>query len=111
MTCRVEYGALIGVVTTYHGLLACRFFLGACEGVYNPNFGSRYSSIELHHPHPVGGLLPGIVLYMSSFYERHHLQVRVAVLFTATSLAGAFSGLLAYGIEHMKDVGGKPGWA
>lgn len=51
------------------------------------------------------------MLYLSSFYERHQLQVRVAVLFTATSLAGAFSGLLAYAISHMDGVGGKAGWS
>jgi len=80
---------LQGLVTTYSGLLACRFFLGLFEG----------------------GLLPGIMLYLSSFYPRHKLQVRVAVLFCTTSLAGAFSGLLAAAILHMDGIRGKPGWA
>ncbi|KZT42392.1 MFS general substrate transporter [Sistotremastrum suecicum HHB10207 ss-3] len=78
-----------GAVTSYHGLLACRFFLGAVEG----------------------GLLPGLILYLSSFYKRHQLQLRVALMFTATSLAGAFSGLLAAAISHMAGDRGKPGWA
>ncbi|KAI0686889.1 MFS general substrate transporter [Cytidiella melzeri] len=78
-----------GAVKSYNGLLACRFFLGALEG----------------------GLFPGIVLYMSSFYKRHELQVRFAMMFSATSLAGAFSGLLAAGIENMDGIRGLPGWA
>ncbi|KAK7438871.1 hypothetical protein VKT23_017798 [Stygiomarasmius scandens] len=50
-----------GVVTTltclvhnYSGLIAIRIFLGACEG----------------------GLLPGMVLYLSTIYKRHELQLR-----------------------------------
>lgn len=80
---------LQGLVKTYSGLLVARFFLGFCEG----------------------GLLPGVTLYISSFYPRRILQLRLAVLFTATSLAGAFSGLLATGILHMDGVGGLAGWA
>ncbi|EJD46520.1 MFS general substrate transporter [Auricularia subglabra TFB-10046 SS5] len=80
---------LQGLVKSYSGLLAARFFLGFCEG----------------------GLLPGVTLYISSFYPRRILQLRLAVLFTATSLAGAFSGLLATGILHMDGVGGLAGWA
>jgi MFS family permease len=59
----------------------------------------------------IGGLFPGIVLYMSSFYKRHEMQVRFAMMFSATSLAGAFSGLLAAGIQHMDGLRGLPGWA
>lgn len=46
--------ALQGVVQTYGGLLACRFFLGLLEG----------------------GVFPGLVLYLSFFYPRHQLQWR-----------------------------------
>ncbi|KAI0769506.1 MFS general substrate transporter [Irpex lacteus] len=78
-----------GAVKTYGGLLACRFFLGALEG----------------------GLFPGIVLYMSSFYKRHEMQLRFSMMFSATSLAGAFSGLLAAAIQNMHGLRGLPGWA
>lgn len=33
------------------------------------------------------------------------------MIFSASSLAGAFSGLLAAAILHMDGIGGKPGWA
>ncbi|KAI0646817.1 MFS general substrate transporter [Trametes meyenii] len=81
--------ALQGLLRDYPGLLACRFFLGLFEG----------------------GLLPGIVLYLSSFYPKRKLQLRIALLFSATSLASAFSGLLAAAIVKMDGVSGKPGWA
>jgi MFS family permease len=39
------------------------------------------------------------------------LGKRVAIFFSATSLAGAFSGLLAAAILNMDGKGGKAGWA
>ncbi|PGH28378.1 hypothetical protein GX50_08886 [[Emmonsia] crescens] len=84
-----------GIVTTlqsqvnnYSGLLAARFFLGLLEG----------------------GLFPGIVLYLSSFYRRHELQVRVGLFFSAAALSGAFSGLLAAAIQKMEGIGNLRGW-
>ncbi|KAI0781188.1 MFS general substrate transporter [Trametes elegans] len=81
--------AFQGLVRDFTGLITCRFFLGLFEG----------------------GLLPGIVLYLSSFYPKRRLQLRIAILFSATSLASAFSGLLAAAIVRMDGAGGKPGWA
>ncbi|KAN0085884.1 Major facilitator superfamily domain containing protein [Tylopilus felleus] len=78
-----------GLVDNYSGLLVCRFFLGLLEG----------------------GLFPGIVLYLSFFYPRKWLQIRIAVFYASTSLSGAFSGLLAAAIDHINGEGGKPGWA
>ncbi|KAI0764530.1 MFS general substrate transporter [Trametes elegans] len=80
---------LQGVVHNYSGLLALRFFLGVFEG----------------------GCLPGLSLYLASFYPRRQLQTRVSIVFSATSIASAFSGLLAAAIIKMEGVGGRPGWA
>jgi sugar phosphate permease len=80
---------LQGLVTSYAGLVVVRAILGAIEG---PMF-------------------PGIVLYLSGFYTRRDLSLRIALFFSAASLSGAFSGLLAAAIQNMDGVGGKPGWA
>ncbi|KAJ8463200.1 hypothetical protein ONZ45_g17665 [Pleurotus djamor] len=80
---------LQGVVRSYHGLLACRFFLGLFEG----------------------GVFPGLVLYLSLFYPRQRLQSRISAFFSAASISGAFSGLLAFGIINMNGIGNRPGWA
>lgn len=84
-----------GLVTTlqsqvhnFAGFVACRFFLGIMEG----------------------GLFPGIVLYLSGFYRRHELQVRIALFFSAASLSGAFSGLLAAAIQQMDGLRNLRGW-
>lgn len=80
---------LEGLVKSFHGLVVARAFLGLVEG---PMF-------------------PGIVLYLSGFYTREELSLRIAYFFSAASLSGAFSGLLAAGISNMHGVGGKPAWA
>lgn len=80
--------ALQGIVTTYSGLLVCRFFLGLLEG----------------------GVFPGLVLYLSFFYPRQRLNWRITLFFSAASLSGAFSGLLAFGIMKMNGIGHKAGW-
>lgn len=44
------------------------------------------------------GLYPGVAYYITLWYPRHRAQFRQALFFSAASIAGAFSGLLAYGI-------------
>lgn len=70
------------------GFFIVRFFLGVTEG----------------------GLFPGVVFYLSMWYKRAERQYRIALFFGMASLAGAFGGILAYGIGFMDDVGGQAGW-
>ncbi|KAJ5914545.1 hypothetical protein N7504_003428 [Penicillium tannophilum] len=79
---------LLGVVQNYSGYLASRFFLGVAES----------------------GLFPGVVYYISMWYKRNEQHYRVSLFFSAASLAGAFGGILAWGISHMNGVGGYSGW-
>ena len=58
----------------------------------------------------LGGLFPGITLLLSNFYKRHAMQLRFALMFSVSSLAGAFSGLLAYGIRNLNGKHGIAGW-
>lgn len=44
------------------------------------------------------------------WYRRDQAQYRQALFFSAASVAGAFSGLLAYAIVKMDGVGGLSGW-
>ncbi|KAJ3833686.1 major facilitator superfamily domain-containing protein [Lentinula raphanica] len=81
--------ALQGIVNSYSGLLACRFFIGLLEG----------------------GVFPGLVLYLSYFYPRYKMNTRITLFFSSASLSGAFSGILAYGIIQMDGVGNRPGWS
>ncbi|KAI0321820.1 MFS transporter, partial [Amylostereum chailletii] len=82
---------LFGFVQSYHGLVAVRFFLGLCEG----------------------GILAGIMLYLSALYQRHELQLRVGIFYASASLSGAFGGkssLLATVIDKMDGTRNLAGW-
>lgn len=72
---------------------------------------SRHSTLDSSLAHLSGGLFPGIILYYSGFYKRYELQFRFALMFSVTSLAGAFSGLLAAAILNLDGERGLAGWA
>jgi hypothetical protein len=59
---------------------------------------------------PLAGLFPGVTLLLSNFYKRHAMQLRFTMMYSASSLAGAFSGLLAYGIRNLNGKHGIAGW-
>lgn len=79
---------LMGIVQGYSGLLAARIFLGVTEA----------------------GLFPGVAYYLTMWYTRGEMQLRQAMFFSAASVAGAFSGLLAFGIAKMDGIAGLEGW-
>ena len=49
-------------------------------------------------------------MLISKWYMPHESQTRIAIFFTASAIAGAFSGLLAFAISKMNGVGGYEGW-
>lgn len=79
---------LTGIVQSYGGLIACRLLLGAVEG----------------------GLFPGMAVYLTFFYTKRELALRIGYLFVSAALAGACGGLLAYAIGHMDGTAGQRGW-
>jgi len=48
-------------------------------------------------------MLPGVVFYLSTFYKRDELASRIGIFYAAASIAGAFSGLIAFGVFHIRD--------
>ncbi|KXH41571.1 major facilitator superfamily transporter [Colletotrichum salicis] len=77
-----------GLVNSYGALIACRLLLGVVEA----------------------GLFPGLNVYLTFFYSKHELALRVGYLFVSAAIAGGLGGLLAYGIGHMEGVAGLSGW-
>jgi len=57
------------------------------------------------------GLFPGVQYYLSCWYKRSELGLRLAIFFANAALAGSFGGLLAAAIAKMSGLGGKGGWA
>ena len=48
---------------------------------------------------------------MQQWYVRRERQFRIAMFFSAAALAGAFGGILAYGIAFMDGIAGLGGWS
>ncbi|KAH9062458.1 MFS general substrate transporter [Lactarius vividus] len=76
------------LVKSYRSLVIVRAFLGLAEG----------------------GVFPGVTYYVSLWYPRQMLAKRVSFFTSASAIAGAFSGILTYGIEHLDRKGGLRGW-
>ncbi|KAI9816601.1 MAG: hypothetical protein M1827_001734 [Pycnora praestabilis] len=79
---------LTGLCQSYAGLIVCRILLGLIEG----------------------GLFPGITVYLTFFYTKRELGLRIGYLFVSAALAGACGGLLGYAIGHMDGIAGQRGW-
>ncbi len=62
-------------------LMLCRFLLGSFEA----------------------GLFPGIIYYTSLWYRRKEQAIRLGFFWSFSALAGAFGGVIAYGIAQIKS--------
>ncbi|PLW15143.1 hypothetical protein PCANC_15941 [Puccinia coronata f. sp. avenae] len=80
---------LHGFLSNFSGLLVARFFAGLVNG----------------------GLFPGFLLYLSSFYTRAELQWRIALFYCTGCFAGGLSGSFSYAITRLDGTLGLAGWA
>ncbi|CBQ73910.1 conserved hypothetical protein [Sporisorium reilianum SRZ2] len=78
---------LTGFSNNFAALFSWRLLLGAAEA----------------------GLFPGITYYLTVLYPRKSIQLRVGLFFSAATIAGAFGGLLAFGLAKVQ-AGKYPGW-
>ncbi|KAI7848882.1 major facilitator superfamily domain-containing protein [Circinella umbellata] len=69
-------------------IFVARFFLGVAEA----------------------GLVPAILFYMSIWYTKQEQARRIAIFFAVSTCAGAFGGVLAYGLMQLDGVQGLGGW-
>ncbi|KAL4884123.1 major facilitator superfamily domain-containing protein [Aspergillus karnatakaensis] len=56
------------------------------------------------------GIYPGCSFILTTWYSPKELHTRMTVFYSAASIAGAFSGLLAFGIGHLDHTWGYRGW-
>ncbi|KAJ7910257.1 MFS general substrate transporter [Mycena leptocephala] len=76
-------------VKNYKQLVVARFFLGVAEA----------------------GLLPGATFYLSQWYPRKFYAQRMGLFISASTMAGAFGGILAFGIQKMEGIHNLHGWS
>lgn len=58
-----------------------------------------------------GGFIPDTVLYLSYFYTSKELPIRLSFFWTAYQFTSIISAFMAFGILHMRNINGMPGWA
>ena len=75
-------------VNNFASLIVCRLLLGLFEA----------------------GLFPGVILYLSMFYNRRNVALRQAVFYGTYAISGAVGGLVSYGIAELDGVAGWSGW-
>lgn len=73
--------SLMAFVKSYPALLVTRFLLGVFEA----------------------GLFPGLVYYVTIWYKRFEQSFRMGIIFSGSTIAGAFSGLLSYVIVSLTN--------
>lgn len=56
------------------------------------------------------GMFPGCCYTLTTWYTPAQIHSRTTIYYSGASLAGAFSGLLAYGIGHLDGTWGFHGW-
>ncbi|KAG9105482.1 hypothetical protein FRC07_009250, partial [Ceratobasidium sp. 392] len=71
-------------IRNFAGFMVVRTFLGLCEG----------------------GMMPGVAYYLSTYYKRHELVLRIGIFVSASSLSGAFGGLLASALLKIPQLKG-----
>jgi sugar phosphate permease len=91
--------------------LGCLSLVSSWESLSLDSF--LYVNLLLSTSFSLTSVLPlqGVNYYITLWYCRRECAFRAAIFFSAATVAGAFGGLLARGINEMNGVGGKPGWA
>ena len=70
----------------FGGIVTTRWFLGMAES----------------------GFYPGVIYYLTTFYKRSELAGRLSIYYAASQIAGAFTGLIAFGCFQLN--GPIKGW-
>lgn len=56
-----------------------------------------------HLDYIIVGFFPGVIYFMSLWYTRKEYGRRIGFFWSFSSLAGAFGGLIAFGISQIKN--------
>ena len=75
-------------VQTYAQIVVLRFFIGVFEA----------------------GFYPGIIYFITMWYPVHERSLRIALVGSSSSAAGAFNGAIAFGVGHLNGTAGLEGF-
>lgn len=71
---------LSAATVNFGGILTTRWFLGMAES----------------------GFFAGVIYYLTTFYKRTELASRLCIFYAMAQIAGAFGGLIAYGVFQIR---------
>ncbi|KAJ3967278.1 hypothetical protein EV361DRAFT_506096 [Lentinula raphanica] len=57
-----------------------------------------------------GGFIPDLILYLSYFYTKNELPLRLALFWMSSNLCSIVGSFIAFGVLHMSGVLGHAGW-
>ncbi|KAJ3824819.1 allantoate permease [Lentinula raphanica] len=57
-----------------------------------------------------GGFIPDLILYLSYFYTKNELPLRLALFWMSSNLCSIVGSFIAFGVLHMRGVLGHAGW-
>lgn len=80
--------ACTAAVNNFSGLVAARFFLGVVEAAF----------------------MPGVVYYISLFYNRQQMALRTAIFYSGSQIGNAVGPLIAIGVLNLDGKQGIAGW-
>lgn len=114
--CMALWGVVSGLTalsTNYVSLVVLRFFLGIVEAPctqMSPSVPPYPYSFQANFA-ALCKVYPGAIFLLSIFYTRKEVATRLAILYTASILSTAFSGLIAAAIFATIDgAHGLRGW-
>ncbi|KAF9069471.1 major facilitator superfamily domain-containing protein [Rhodocollybia butyracea] len=57
-----------------------------------------------------GGFIPDLILYLSYFYTKNELPLRLALFWMSSNLCSIIGSFIAFGVLHMRGVLSRAGW-
>ncbi|KAF9181658.1 hypothetical protein BGZ51_007654 [Haplosporangium sp. Z 767] len=56
------------------------------------------------------GYIPGIAIYLTTYYKREEMALRLSIFWSTLAIANSCAGVLSYGILHMRGIANLEGW-
>ncbi|KAF9003369.1 allantoate permease [Cyathus striatus] len=57
-----------------------------------------------------GGFIPDLILYLSYFYTKHELPIRLAFFWISSNICSIIGSFIAFGTLRLRGLHGKAGW-
>jgi hypothetical protein len=84
---------LTSQVKSYSSIVACRFILGLVGMWWRSHSSLMCTDMKIEAP-----FFPGVLFYLSKWYTKSELNLRMSIFYSGSLISGAFGSLIAAGI-------------